>query len=63
MNNLEKMKLYQSEEKKSKKKQKSGKQQELDKIFKKYGMTAAGALRERKKRNAIRKAHEKKRGH
>jgi len=42
---------------------KSGSKQELDKIFKKYGMTASGALRERKKRKKIRKSHEKKRGH
>ena len=42
---------------------KSGKQQELDKIFKQYGITASGALRERKKRKKIRKANEKKRGH
>ena len=59
MNNLEKMKLYKSEEKK----ERNGRKRELNKIFKKYGMTAAGALRERAKRDAIRKAHEKKRGH
>ena len=35
---------------------------ELTKIFKTYGITAAAALREREKRNAIRKANEKKRG-
>jgi hypothetical protein len=42
---------------------KSGAKQELDKIFKTYGMTAAGALREIKRRKKIRKTHEKKRGH
>jgi len=45
-------------------KKRSGKQQELDKIFSEtYGMTTAGALRERKRRDKIRKDHEKKRGH
>ena len=48
---------------KKKKKVKSGDEIELDKIFEEYGMTAAGALRKRKKLKAIRKANEKKRGH
>jgi len=45
------------------KQNKSGKKKELDKIFEKHGMTAAGALIEIERRKKIRKANEKKRGH
>ncbi len=36
---------------------------ELDSIFETYGMTAAGALRERENRQGIRDEHERSRGH